>query len=54
MGEWKDDKKHGFGRQFNFLGDFYEGMWWNGEKRGEGVRRKINGSTIKEYWMKGR
>jgi hypothetical protein len=29
-GEWKDNKKYGFGKQIFKNGDIYEGTWANG------------------------
>ena len=41
-GAWKNNLKHGIGRQnYNGLGDYY-GNWENGEKEGEGVMIYVN------------
>ena len=41
-GAWKNNLKHGIGRQnYVGLGDYY-GNWENGEKEGEGVMIYVN------------
>ena len=36
-GQWKDNKKHGYGREIYNDGSWYLGMWENGKKNGYGV-----------------
>ena len=43
VGEWKDNLKHGIGKQ-NYIGQGeYTGYWERGEKHGEGVMKYLNG-----------
>eukprot|EP01043_Picozoa_sp_COSAG02_P067462 COSAG02_NODE_10850_length_1846_cov_1.447624_2_plen_127_part_00 len=35
-GNWKNDKRHGFGRMTHSNGDVYEGDWENGKQCGTG------------------
>lgn len=50
-GEWKNDKKNGFGIQIYQNGDKYEGEWRNNKRHGKGTlwRKNNKGKLIREY-----
>ena len=53
-GAWKNNLKHGIGRQnYVGLGDYY-GNWENGEKEGEGVMIYVNGDIYSGQWKNGK
>ena len=53
-GSWKDNQKHGIGRQnYVGLGDYY-GNWVNGEKEGEGVMIYVNQDIYSGQWKNGK
>mmetsp|Transcript_20314 Transcript_20314/g.20321 ORF Transcript_20314/g.20321 Transcript_20314/m.20321 type:complete len:84 (-) Transcript_20314:199-450(-) len=41
-GFWKDNKKHGLGRQIGAKGDVYQGYWLDGKRNGFGVYEIVN------------
>lgn len=44
MGDWQDDKKHGYGTYFYYdKGDVYEGYFVDGSKEGRGKYTYSNG-----------
>ena len=46
VGEWKEDKKHGFGKLSYDNGEVYEGHWGCGGKM-HGQGRKVDFSVLK-------
>ena len=53
-GEWKDNCKHGIGKQnYAGLGQYY-GHWENGEKCGEGVMIYLNKDIYSGSWKNGK
>ena len=46
-------KKEGKGREYNYLGEFFEGQWIEDLKHGRGVRVKKD-EQFEEYWVKGK
>ena len=53
VGEWKDNLKHGIGKQ-NYIGQGeYTGYWEKGEKHGEGVMKYLNGDIYSGQWANG-
>jgi hypothetical protein len=55
-GEWKDNKKHGYGIQVWANGNKYEGDWANGFREGHGVFWVKDGKLRKQYagnWRRG-
>jgi hypothetical protein len=46
QGEWKDNKKEGYGIQQYATGDKYEGQWCQGRRHGEGVLWSPSGKNI--------
>jgi hypothetical protein len=50
IGDWKDDRKEGFGVQHYKKGDKYEGMWANDKRHGQGTYwRNETGKLRREY-----
>ena len=53
IGDWKDNQKHGIGKQnYEGLGHYY-GHWVNGEKNGEGVMIYVNKDIYSGQWKNG-
>ena len=53
MGEYKDDKKHGYGEFFWPDGRAYKGNWMEGRQEGEGRFIGSNGQERKGIWRSG-
>lgn len=50
-GYWKNNRKHGQGKEFNFEDDsVYEGTFGAGKKCGYGTQKWANGSSYSGYW----
>lgn len=48
-GEWRNDRKNGFGTMIFTNGDSYEGEWREGQKSGRGIYRFANGDMYEGY-----
>lgn len=50
-GYWKDNRKHGQGKEFNHQDDsVYEGTFNTGKKCGFGTQKWSDGSSYSGYW----
>ncbi|KAJ3110502.1 18S rRNA maturation protein [Phlyctochytrium bullatum] len=49
-GEWKDDRRHGFGTYYYEDGSYYEGMWADDQKEGWGKMNYADGSVYEGEW----
>ncbi len=47
VGDWRENKRHGYGKETTKSGDIYEGGWEEGARHGQGAlfRRHAKGST---------
>lgn len=54
MGEYENDKKHGYGEYFWQDGSCYKGHWNEGLKHGKGVMEDKNGNRREGLWKKGK
>ncbi|XP_066545909.1 MORN repeat-containing protein 3 [Amia ocellicauda] len=50
-GDWKNDKKHGFGTNFYNESAYYEGEWRRGERCGWGRMDYENGDIYEGEWL---
>ena len=53
-GEYKDDKKHGFGTYVWADGRSYTGGWRDGKQHGQGEYRQIDGKVREGVWHEGK
>ncbi|XP_037092653.1 MORN repeat-containing protein 3-like isoform X3 [Pollicipes pollicipes] len=49
-GEWRRDRRHGWGRMFYKDGSLYEGGWSLGVREGRGLLRKADGNMYEGTW----
>lgn len=49
-GEWKNNKRHGYGKMIYFNGDIYEGEFKNDTQDGYGEMKYANGVRYKGHW----
>ncbi|MES1902710.1 MAG: MORN repeat-containing protein 3 [Paramarteilia canceri] len=49
-GEWKLNKKHGFGKEYFMDGSYYEGNYEYGCRNGFGIFKHIDGSIYEGFW----
>ena len=54
VGEWKDNKYHGYGTFKISDGDKYVGEFWNQRRHGYGVLTRANGEVSQGVWLDGR
>ena len=53
-GAWKNNQKHGIGKQnYINIGEYY-GNWEFGDKCGEGVMMYVNGDIYSGLWKNGK
>jgi hypothetical protein len=50
IGHYKNNNRHGFGKQWSKNGDYYEGEWVDHYKNGRGKLIKANGHTVEGIW----
>ena len=53
FGEYKDDQRHGFGKEVKSTGEVYEGEWREGRKHGKGTTTFINGDIYQGMYVDG-
>ncbi len=58
-GQWRDDKKHGFGTEhpidiYDPDGRWYVGEWRNGKRHGHGIETMDNGDVYNGEWCDGK
>ena len=51
VGDWKADKRHGFGELFTRKQERYKGMWKNNMKDGKGTLTSHNGTIFTGRWF---
>ncbi|KAJ3104455.1 hypothetical protein HDU97_009240 [Phlyctochytrium planicorne] len=49
-GEWKNDRRHGFGTYYYEDGSYYEGKWEDDKKEGWGKMNYVDGSVYEGEW----
>jgi hypothetical protein len=49
-GEWKDDKREGYGTYFYEDGGVYDGMWEDDNREGWGKMHYVDGSVYEGEW----
>ena len=53
-GEYRDDKKHGYGEISWPDGRKYAGQWVNGKQHGHGTYVSSKGETVQGEWLNGK
>jgi hypothetical protein len=54
IGEYREDKKHGFGTFTMSDGSRYAGLWANGLQHGEGEFTSKEGNVKRGVWINGK